>query len=121
MGQRAFKEPSISSALISFAGRGLVVCLVMMLTLWAAPPVQAQGPVPRIDKIDAPSALQYAGQPFDIEIRASNVGSDAEGGGSITLVARRGRFIYLGRRCANPAKRLVGLLLSPISCMGDQT
>ena len=39
---------------------------------------------PRIDRIDLPQAVNV-GEPFDIEVYASNLGIDALGGGSITL------------------------------------
>jgi hypothetical protein len=66
-------------------GHSLTLSLGLLLMLWAVRPAWAGDPVPRIDSIDAPSGLASPGQPFEVQVWASNLGTDAEGGGSITL------------------------------------
>jgi len=75
--------------------RRLALSLAVLLALWTPHGAQAQGPDPRIDATNIPSALEYPGQPFDVEVWASNAGTDAEGGGSITISLPEGHDLSI--------------------------
>ena len=64
---------------------GLYIVLVSLAVLVIFGPVRAQGsgPVPSIDRVEVPPTFE-AGQPFDVDVWATNNG-DTANGGSITL------------------------------------
>ena len=80
------KHTSLTRVTRLSKGHRLALTLAVLWALWTAHPAWAGDPVPRIDAINfSPPVLAYPGQPFDVEVRASNTGTDAEGGGSITI------------------------------------
>lgn len=74
---------------------GLALLSSLLLTPGATFQAQADGPIPHIDDIRMPLGLEYPGQPFEVEVWASNTGGNAEGGGSISISLPEGHMLKI--------------------------